>query len=423
MLFRFCLYGFLKNQRYFEPFLVLIFLEKGLSFFEIGLLFGFREAAINLIEIPSGAVADTWGRRHAMMVSFAAYVISFAVFGSATSIPLLFLAMFLFSIGEAFRSGSHKALIFSWLQSQDRLAERTRVYGYTRSWSKFGSAFSVVLAAVFVYTSDSFNRVFFFSIVPYLFGISNFLGYPGDLDARQERATSFSQVFRHMKECFREAFGRGGLRRLLLEAAGFEGVFKAVKDYLQPVLKAAAIVTVAYRLAPMDMSEIQQVTMLVGPVYLVLHLLEGLASRNAHRVLEWVGNELTAAHQLWGLLLLLFVALTLAGYFENSVVLIIAFVALHAIQNLWRPMFLTRVDAQSSESQGATVLSIESQTCRTATMVVAPTLGFAVDWVISHQAGGSFWPVGVVGAVVALVFFLTPSASSPGQDRTRSSTN
>jgi uncharacterized membrane protein YfcA len=38
MLFRFSLYGFLKNQRYFEPFLVLAFLEKGLSFFEIGLL-------------------------------------------------------------------------------------------------------------------------------------------------------------------------------------------------------------------------------------------------------------------------------------------------------------------------------------------------------------------------------------------------
>ena len=415
MLVRFCLYGILKNQRYFEPFLVLIFLEKGLSFFEIGLLFGFREAAINIIEIPSGAVADTWGRRQAMVVSFGAYVISFAVFGLATSIPLLFLAMLLFAIGEAFRSGSHKALIFSWLRIQDRLGERTKVYGYTRSWSKFGSASSVVLAALIVYTSDSFSEVFFFSIIPYLLGIINLLGYPGELDGKQQRATSFAQVMRHMRECFREIFGRNGLRRLLLEAAGFEGVFKAAKDYLQPVLKAAAIATAAYWLVPMEMSEIQQVTILVGPVYLVLHLLEGLASRNAHRVSEWVGNEQKALHQLWGLLLLLFLALALAGYFQSSVVLIVAFVALHAIQNLWRPMFLTRIDAQSSESRGATVLSIESQTCRTATMVAAPTLGFSVDWVISNQAGGSFWPVGAVGAVVALVFFVTDPVRSRGQ--------
>ena len=32
MLFRFCLYGFLKNQQYYEPFLILVFREKGLSF-------------------------------------------------------------------------------------------------------------------------------------------------------------------------------------------------------------------------------------------------------------------------------------------------------------------------------------------------------------------------------------------------------
>jgi hypothetical protein len=67
MLFRFSLYGFLKNQRYFEPFLVLALLEKGLGFFEIGLLIGFRELTVNLLEIPSGAVADVWGRRRSMI--------------------------------------------------------------------------------------------------------------------------------------------------------------------------------------------------------------------------------------------------------------------------------------------------------------------------------------------------------------------
>ena len=45
MLFRFSLYGFLKNQRYYDPFLYLAFLEKGLSYFEIGILIGFRKFA------------------------------------------------------------------------------------------------------------------------------------------------------------------------------------------------------------------------------------------------------------------------------------------------------------------------------------------------------------------------------------------
>ena len=100
MLFRFSLYGFLKNQRYFEPFLVLIFLEKGLSFFSIGLLIGFREVAVNLLEIPSGAAADLAGRRGVMILSFCAYIASFIAFGLAENMPLLLLAMFLFAIGE-----------------------------------------------------------------------------------------------------------------------------------------------------------------------------------------------------------------------------------------------------------------------------------------------------------------------------------
>ena len=74
MIARFSLYGFLKNQRYFEPFIVLFFLDQGLSFAQIGLLIGFRELCHNIGEIPSGAVADLYGRRRCMMLSFVAYI-------------------------------------------------------------------------------------------------------------------------------------------------------------------------------------------------------------------------------------------------------------------------------------------------------------------------------------------------------------
>ena len=120
LLFRFSLYGFLKNQRYFEPFLMLAFREKGLTFLQIGVLFAFREACINLFEIPSGAVADLYGRRRAMVVSFTAYIASLVVFALSRNIAWLFAAMFVYAIGDAFRSGTHKAMIFDWLRIHGR---------------------------------------------------------------------------------------------------------------------------------------------------------------------------------------------------------------------------------------------------------------------------------------------------------------
>ena len=105
MLFRFCLYGFLKNQQYYDLFFFLAFLEKGLSYTMIGTLIGFREICVSLMEIPTGAIADVLGRRRSMIASFLAYIGSFALFGAyigsftvgGLSVPFwtLFVAMFL----------------------------------------------------------------------------------------------------------------------------------------------------------------------------------------------------------------------------------------------------------------------------------------------------------------------------------------
>ncbi len=405
MLFRFSLYGFLKNQRYFEPFLVLVFLDKGLSFFVIGLLIAFREATVNLLEIPSGAMADVWGRRRAMVASFASYIVSFLIFGAATGAPALFLAMFFFGVGETFRTGTHKAMIFAWLRLQGRTDEKTRFYGYTRSWSKFGSAVSVVLAAVFVVVSDGYAYVFYLAAIPYAVGIVNFLGYPRALDGGGDPTAPVGSVLQHMRDAFRVSFGRASLRRLMLESMGFEGVFHTAKDYLQPVLQALALGAAAGFVVAADMSPTQQTALLVGPVYFVLHVLSGVASRLSHRVAYAAGGEEPAAHRLWGAAVIVYGGMLAAAYLDALLIVMVTFVLLHVLQNLWRPVLISRFDSHSDEQQGATVLSIESQSRRAATMLLAPALGFAVDLVRANQWGGEFWPVGLVGTAMAIVFF------------------
>ncbi len=407
MLARFSLYGFLKNQRYFEPFLVLAFLEKGLSFLDIGLLIAFREATVIAFEIPSGAVADVYGRRRSMVLSFLAYIASFVLFGFARDLVLLFGAMFLFGVGEAFRTGTHKAMIFEWLGLEGRLDERTKFYGHTRSWSKFGSAVSVLLAAVFVFVSEAYTTVFFLAAVPYVLGIINFAGYPKALDGEMETEASVGAVWRRLSRTLVASVRRSHLRRLLLESMGFEGVFHAVKDYIQPVLTAAATVFVAGYIGTADLSEPQQAVLFVAPTYLVLYLLSGVASRRAHGLVSAAGGEDRAATVVWGGALLVFLGLGAAAFYELFAVVIAAFVALHVLQNLWRPILIGRLDERGSEFQGATLLSVESQARRAATMVMAPAVGFAIDTVAGAGMGGSFWPIGVLGVAVTLPFFAT----------------
>lgn len=60
---KFGMYGLLKNLRFFEPFLLLYLIQSGLSLFQIGLLYSIREATMYIFEIPSGVIADRYGKK------------------------------------------------------------------------------------------------------------------------------------------------------------------------------------------------------------------------------------------------------------------------------------------------------------------------------------------------------------------------
>ncbi|MFA6347098.1 MAG: MFS transporter [Dehalococcoidales bacterium] len=403
MIRRFSLYGFLKNQRYFEPFIILFFLQQGLSFTQIGILIGFRELFINLVEIPSGAVADLFGRRRSMVLSFIAYIISFIIFGFSSDYWHFFIAMFFFAIGEAFRTGTHKAMIFTWLRLQGRLDEKTRVYGYTRSWSKIGSIVSTILAVLFVLLTNNYSYVFFFAIVPYIIGLLNFLSYPAELEGRPEKSVSFKKMAIHLWECMRSAMANANLRRLIIESISFEGVYKAVDTYLQPILKNIALMLPIFIL----WGEAQRSSIIVGAVYIVIYFAAALASRNAYRLVRFAGNEESGSLMLWILNTVIYIALIPLLYFELYYIAIALFVLLAILQNIWYPILLSRFDAFATEEKGATVLSIESQAKSLSTMIFAPLIGLMVDYVASQNLGGEFWPVAAIAVIPALYILAT----------------
>jgi len=374
MLRRFALYGFLKNQQYFEPFLFLVFLEKGLDFFQIGLLIGFRELCVSLMEVPSGTVADLYGRRRAMILSFGAYILSFMVFATARTLPLLFLGMFLFAVGKAFRTGTHKAMIF---------------------WSKLGSALSVLVAAALVFWTGRYSTVFWLSIPPYLLGMLNFLGYDDVLDRRPAGVAGPVRTGKHLVRSLQVAWQNRGLRRLVVEAAAFEGAFRSGRDYLQPVLQQAALALPLLG----ALEEGRRSAVLIGVVYAALYLLSSVAARKSHRFATRFGGETTASGALWLGLLLVYLLMIPAFSLNWTLWLVLSFLTLGVVQNLWRPMIISRFHEEAPEGREATILSIESQTGSLATVVLAPLLGFLAD-----QIG--FAGVGMIGSLLAALVLM-----------------
>jgi MFS family permease len=419
-LFRFSLYGFLKNQQYYDPFLMLILLqEKGLSFTMVGVLFGFRELATAVLEVPSGAVADLFGRRRSMLLSFGAYVVSFVAFALGDSVAWLFAAMALFAVGEAFRTGTHKAMILHWLRLEGREAGKTRTYGYTRSWSKVGSFVSMPIAVAVVLVGGRLgwpmSGVFWFCLVPYAIAMVNFLGYPRELEGEREGRATLREVRIHLYRSLREAVRNARLRRVLVESMGYESVHKVVtRYYVQPAVAVLAGGLPVF----LSLGEQGRTAVLIGLVHLPLYLAAVPAARKAHVVARRLGGESGAARRLWVVTAALFLAVTaaLAGGLYGLAVA--GFVAATLLQNVWRPITVSRVDNETESSAGATMMSIESQVRSVGAMILAPAVGYLVDVMTANPERPALWVAGLISAIILLLGAAVPTmAAAEGQVR------
>ena len=143
------------------PFFILYLVEKGLPYTQIGVLYAIREIVINILEVPSGFIADTYGRKNALITSFLAYIISFGTFYFSSDFGLFLIAFVLYGVGDAFRSGTHKAMIMDYLNLNQWANHKIDYYGHTRSWSQLGSALSSLAAGVIVFLRVAIIRMCF----------------------------------------------------------------------------------------------------------------------------------------------------------------------------------------------------------------------------------------------------------------------
>ena len=375
MITRFSLYGFLKNFNFAEPFMILFYISLGLTFFQIGILVAFLNICINIMELPSGAFADLYGKKNAMLVSLSSYVISYAMFTVSNSFAPLLIALFFFSVGDAFRTGTHKAIIFDWLKTHDMLAEKTRVYGFTRSWSNYGSAISVLIAALIVITTKDYRLVFLLSMIPGILGVWNMACYPSELNKRKEGKIHVFDVLIHTKDVLIKTLKHTEIRLLILQNMVFESSFDISENYLQPILQAQAIALTAYIALP----EKQSTAIVVGIVYFILHMISASSSRSSHKYAAKFNSEKSALVFLIFLGSFLTLISAIGLFFKIFIISIIMYTVYYVIHNLWVPIQVAQYDDYADSSEQATVLSIASQAKTIGIAILAPLVGFFAD--------------------------------------------
>ncbi|MBI2755838.1 MAG: MFS transporter [Chloroflexi bacterium] len=137
------LYRFLMNFQLWWPIWVVYLLrDRGLSLTQITLLDTPFFLLIVLSEVPTGAIADRFGRRVSLMLGSGLFAVAVFVFGLADSYVVILISYTAWGLGQTFQSGADAAILYDSLKLAGREDEFQKVN--SRLWAL--TSFAVLLA-------------------------------------------------------------------------------------------------------------------------------------------------------------------------------------------------------------------------------------------------------------------------------------
>lgn len=369
---KFSLYGLFKNLKFFDPFLWVYLVSNGLDITYIGILVAIRELIIYVFEIPSGVFADKFGKKNELVLCFIFYIVSFILFFIGGYFIVFVLAFIAYGFGEAFRSGTHKAMIMEFLDYHELKEDKSKIYGLTRSYSMIGSTMSSLLSVAFVIWLPDLRLLFLFSIVPYVIDLFLILSYPEYLNLEKDINVTMKDFFKGITVVIFYTLKRKKMRRTLIDSAMYNAIFKSIKDFIQPIIISFMVGIIIFTHLDQDGNS----KVILGLIYAGIFIISAITSKNSHKV-QGYGSKNKILYFIWLLSAILFLVL---GYFVHIwYVVIFMFILIYVLQNIRKPLMVQKIGDCTDKDKRASVLSVESQITSLFIIVLAPTLAFVYD--------------------------------------------
>lgn len=376
-IWKFCAYGFLKDLRFFEPYLLIYLMAASLNLFQVGILYAIRAAVIYIFEVPSGIIADTYGKKRELMLCFTFYIVSFVLFFLGQNMLLFIIAMFFFGLGEAFRSGTHKAMILAYLEQKGWFAHKTYVYGRTRSFSLLGASLSAFISIIFVLGLPDLKWLFLLCTIPYLLDFALIASYPDSLDEPGAQELSMRGFFLSGYTKLKSISHNQALKKILLSSSLYDSIFKTIKDYIQPIMAALILSASALGFAHLNADETAKVCL--GIVYGIFYIFSSYASRNVYR-LNGLAPSYTLMSIFFDIMAGAAIVMFLAVRLKWTILVVVLFFILYVLKDARRPLFVDTCADNMSKEERATVMSLDSMLSALFMVLFGPVFGFIADF-------------------------------------------
>ena len=364
------------------PIIILFFQEHGLSLTQIMTLQAIYSFSVALFEIPSGYIADLFGRKQTIALStvfsFAGYLV-FSFYGGFYAFAI---AQILVGIGGSLMSGSDSALLYDTLLETGDKKAYTKIEGRNYAIGNFSEATAGILGG-FLAVSSIYLPIYVQTGILFLsIPIALSLVEP-KMHEEEKMDRSLSAIFGVVKFAMIENIK---LRWLIIYSSAMGIATLSMAWFAQPFFKEINI-PLAY----------------FGILWAGLNFSAGLTSFNSHKFDNYEKGNL-----LFYLALAMAVSFLFLGA-NNSIFGLIFILIIYLLRGLVTPILRNEINENTTSNKRATVLSVRSFIIRISFAIFAPILGYLAD---NHSLSYSFYVLAIIVGLFSILSALKLSKNN-----------
>jgi len=370
---------FIAHILFFAPAFWTLQLQQNFTLFNIGVLWAVYSITAFVFEVPTGAVADIYGRKFSTLVGYLVCGISLIglFFSSQFALSLVF--FFLWAVGGTFISGAMDAWIVDRLKARRKSKLITDYYIKNHSLIGFGLFFSGFLGAYLV-TKTGLNIIWMFAGLSFLvtFFILVFLK---EYKVTKEKPESFGHIFVQAKKAIKYSMGHHVLMLLI-----FANFFAMLREAFggdivwQPFLRNLGLADYKF-----------------GLLFSGIAILGAVAPLFAKMLLGRFKNEKNYLAFLILMAIVLDVSVILVGRLPLGIAI---FLAMFVVMGLFAPIYMGYFQKHIPSKMRATVISFNSMITSLSFVISFVLAGFFADLV------GVQWTIALGAIFLVPAFFL-----------------
>jgi len=333
------------------PIVVLFYQKNGMNMQEIFMLKSIYSIGMVVMEIPSGYLADVWGRKKTLLLGALLGASGFALYSFSYGFAAFAIAELILGVGYSFISGSDSAMLYDTLKASGHEKEYIKQEGWITSAGHFAEALAGICGGFLATISLHMPFYFQFAVASTAIPAAFLLKEP------QVHVKKLAVNFKAILGTVKNTFLHTQLRSALL-VSSFTGTASLIFAwFVQPYFQHAGIPVSVF-----------------GILWTLLNLSVGVSAFGAYRVESCLGQKKS--------LLLIIFGLTL-GYILSAWEISWAGLSIlfffYILRGIAHPILKDYINRYTESEVRATILSLRDFVIRINFAIIGPVLGFLTD--------------------------------------------